>query len=116
MRKSVDPSMMLDRIVYNLLKEKFGFDAAGIKANITLFDIAQKEFDLFDFLQHIAPKALRANSPQGYVINAIKKNLGEHHGVIIQDNIILRDKKLEKKSKPGKGEIKSLSDIFAEDQ
>ena len=115
-RKSVDPSMMLDRIVYNLLKEKFGFDAAGIKANITLFDIAQKEFDLFDFLQHIAPKALRANSPQGYVINAIKKNLGEHHGVIIQDNIILRDKKLEKKSKPGKGEIKSLSDIFAEDQ
>ena len=71
---------------------------------------------MFDFLQHIAPKALRANSPQGYVINAIKKNLGEHHGVIIQDNIILRDKKLEKKSKPGKGEIKSLSDIFAEEQ
>ena len=54
--------------------------------------------------------------PEATVINAIKKNLGEHYGVIIQDNIILRDKKLEKKSKPGKGEIKSLSDIFAEEQ
>ena len=115
-RKAVDPSMMLDRIVYNLLKEKFGFDPAGIKANITLFDIAQKEFDLFDFLQHIAPKASRANSPQGYVINAIKKNLSEHYGVVIQDNIILRDKKLEKKPKTGRGEIKSLSDIFADEQ
>lgn len=113
-RKSVDPSMMFDRELYNMLKNKFGFDVAGIRTNISLLDIAQKEFDLLTFLDNIAPNALRANNPQGYVINAIRKHLSEHCGVIIQDNIILRDKTLEKKVKPVKGEPKSLSDILGD--
>ena len=115
-RKSVDPSMMLDREVTDLLRNKFEFDWSGIKANISLFDIASKEFDLYSFLQQIAPKALRAVKPQGYVINAIKKHLSEHHGILIEDGIILQDKNIAKKATVTKKEPTSLKDIFGVDE
>lgn len=115
-RKSVDPSMMLDREVSDLLRNKLGFDWQGIKANISLFDIASKEFDLFQFLQQIAPKALRAVNPQGYVINALKKHLNERHGILIESGIILQDKNIAKKATVTKKEPTSLKDIFGVDE
>ena len=87
-----------------------------LRANISLFDIASKEFDLYAFLQQIAPKALRAVKPQGYVINAIKKHLSEHHGILIEDGIILQDKKIAKKATVTKKEPTSLKDIFGVDE
>lgn len=111
-RKSVDPSMMFDREVTDLLRNKFGFDWAGIKANVSLFDIALKEFDLYTFLQKVAPKALRAVNPQGYVINAIKKHLKEDYGILIDGGTILRDKKLAKTPGGMTKEPTSLKDIF----
>ncbi len=115
-RKSVNPSMMFDREVNQLLINKFGFEWSGIKANITLFDIAQKEFDLFEFLTKIAPSALRAANPQGYVVNSIKKHLKEYHGVIIDDGMVMKDKVLAKKSSTIKQEPTSLKDIFSIDE
>ena len=115
-RKSVDPSMMIDRLVSDILRNKLGFDWAGIKANISLFDIAQKEFDLFAFLNQVTPKALRAVNPQGYVINAIKKHLSENHGIVIEGGIILQDKKIAKKATVTKKEPTSLKDIFGVDE
>ena len=91
-RKQVDPSLLLDRELYQMLKNKFYFDAQGIKANITLFDIAQKECDdILDFLQDIAPAALRAANVQGYVINSIRKHLKEKLGIVIDGTMVLRD-------------------------
>jgi hypothetical protein len=74
-----------------MLKNKFYFDSQGIKANITLFDTAQKECDILEFLDSIAPAALRAANVQGYVINAVRKHLKERFGIIIDGNMVLRD-------------------------
>ena len=110
-RKMVDPSMILDRELTQVLLNKFGFDWAGIKANITLFDTAYREFDLLSFLDRIAPGALRAQSPQGYVINSVKKHLKEQYGIIFEDNMVLRTKPKDVKPVVSK-EPKSLKDIF----
>lgn len=91
MRKQVDPSIMLDYQFYQMLKNKFEFDAQGIKANITLFDTAQKECDILEFLDGIAPAALRAANVQGYVVNAIRKHLKERFGIVIDGSMVLRD-------------------------
>ena len=91
-RKMVDPSLLLDRELYMMLKNKFYFDVQGIKANITLFDTAQKECDdILDFLDGIAPAALRAANVQGYVINSIRKHLKEKLGIVIDGTMVLRD-------------------------
>lgn len=91
-RKQVDPSMLLDREFYMMLKNKFEFDSQGIRANITLFDTAQRECeDILDFLDEIAPAALRAGNIQGYVVGAIRKHLKEKKGIVIDGNMVLRD-------------------------
>ena len=90
-RKQVDPSMLFDYEFYMMLKNKFDFDPQGIKANITLFDTAQKECDILEFMDSIAPAALRAANIQGYVINAIRKHLKEKFGIIIDGSMVLRD-------------------------
>ena len=90
-RKQVDPSMLLDYEFYQMLKNKFYFDGPGIRANITLFDTAQKECDILEFLDSIAPAALRAANVQGYVINAVRKHLREKFGIIIDGSMVLRD-------------------------
>lgn len=118
-RKDVAPSMMLGREVTDILRNKFGFDNAGIKANISLLDIASRQFDLYDFLQQIAPNALRAANPQGYVINAIRKNLNKNHGIIIENGVILQSKKTtdkETKAAMTTREPTSLRDIFDADE
>ena len=90
-RKQVDPSMLLDYELYQMLKNKFDFDSQGIRANITLFDVAQKECDILTFLDGIAPTALRAANIQGYVINAIRRHLKEKCGIVIDGSMVLRD-------------------------
>ena len=114
-RKMVDPSMMLDRELYMMLKNKFYFDAQGIKANITLFDTAQRECDILDFLDGIAPAALRAANVQGYVINAIRKHLREKFGIIIDGSMVLRDPSSvvpNQETRSSRSEPASLKDIL----
>ncbi len=91
-RKMADPSMVLDRELFQMLQNKFYFDTHGIRANITLFDIAQKECDdLLDFLGAIAPSALRAGNIQGYVVNSVRNHLKERYGIVIDGTMVLRD-------------------------
>ena len=114
-RKMVDPSMMLDRELYMMLKNKFYFDTQGIKANITLFDTAQRECDILDFLDGIAPAALRAANVQGYVVSAIRKHLQEKFGIIIDGSIVLRDPSSvvpNQGTRPSRTEPASLKDIL----
>ena len=114
-RKMGDPSMMLDRELYMMLKNKFYFDAQGIKANITLFDTAQRECDILDFLDGIAPAALRAANVQGYVINAIRKHLREKFGIIIDGSMVLRDPSSvvpNQETRSSRSEPASLKDIL----
>jgi len=115
LRKMVGPSSILDRDIMSLLKNKFEFDSKGINANITLFDLAQKNFDLYEFLQKIAPNALHADNVQGYVINSIKKILKDKYGVVIEGQMVLKGKSpLEAKApKANKGEFLSLKDIIS---
>jgi len=114
-RKMVDQSLLLEKETLDLLNNKFGFDQAGVKANISLFDIAQKEIDLFGFLQSIAPAALRAANVQGYVVNALKKHLSEKCGIVIDGSMILRGKSKTDTSTSSKSGVKSLKDILSPD-
>ena len=114
-RKQVDPSMLLDYEFYMMLKNKFDFDPQGIKANITLFDTAQKECDILEFMDSIAPAALRAANIQGYVINAIRKHLKEKFGIIIDGSMVLRDPSSvvpNRDKRPTLSEPSSLKDIL----
>ena len=114
-RKQVDPSMLLDRELYQLLKNKFDFDSQGIRANITLFDTAQRECDLLSFLDGIAPAALRAANIQGYVINAIRRHLKEKFGIVIDGSMVLRDPSTVvpgREDRPSMKEPASLKDIL----
>lgn len=105
LRKMVSPSAMLDRETIDYLKYSFGFDAIGIKANISLFDTANKHFDLLSFLRKIAPYAMRADNPQGYVVQAVKKQLAENHQVYFRDGVVITGPK--KSDEP-----KSLSEVL----
>jgi len=114
-RKMVDPSMMLEHEYYMMLKNKFEFDTQGIRANITLLDLAQRECDILSFLDSIAPAALRAANVQGYVINAIRKHLKERYGVVVEGGIVLRDSSSvvpNQGTRPAKKEPSSLKDIL----
>ena len=115
-RKQVDPSMLLDRELYMMLKNKFEFDSQGIRANITLFDTAQKECDdILDFLDSIAPAALRAGNIQGYVVGAVRKHLKEKLGIVIDGNMVLRDSSSvvpNQESRSGRKEPTSLKEII----
>ena len=115
-RKQVDPSMLLDRELYMMLKNKFYFDVQGIRANITLFDIAQKECDdILEFLDEIAPSALRAGNVQGYVINSIRRHLKEKLGIVIDGTMVLRDPSSvvpNQGRRPARKEPTSLSDVL----
>lgn len=116
LRRQVDLMYMLDPRVKDVLRNKFQFDDKGIKANITILDNAYKEFDLFEFLCDIAPKALRANNVQGYVISAIKTRLKEEYGVMVDGRVVLRSKapKLARFNNVVRKEPMSISDVFKE--
>ena len=108
--------MLLDRELYMMLKNKFYFDVQGIRANITLFDIAQKECDdILEFLDEIAPSALRAGNVQGYVINSIRRHLKEKLGIVIDGTMVLRDPSSvvpNQGRRPARKEPTSLSDVL----
>lgn len=65
----------LDRIVVNYLKENFGFTDKGIRNNIDLLKVAQRDLDLMLFLSGIRVKARDKKNPQGWTLGAIKKAL-----------------------------------------
>lgn len=114
-RKQVDPSILLDWELYDMLRHKFDFDTQGIRANITLFDTAQKECaDILEFLDSIAPAALRASNVQGYVVNAVRKHLKEKLGIVIDGSLVLRDSSSVVPNRDGRPstEATSLKDII----
>lgn len=90
LRKSISPKFLLGESLYNILTQKFGFDYAGLVANASLLDIANKELFLEDLLRQIAPAALRADNPQGYVINSIRKCLREDAHVVVDEGVLVR--------------------------
>ena len=115
-RKMVDQSLLLDRELYLMLKNKFEFDPAGIKANISLFDIAQKNFDVVMFLEKVAPYALRADNPQGYVVGSLRKELKDHYGISIDGEMVIYDKTFTPKKSPDRDGPRTLADIFGVDE
>ena len=111
-RKMVDPSMMLDHDLYHYLQYKLDFDQSGIKANISLFDVASHEFDLLSFLDRIAPSANRADNPQGYVIAAIRNHLKDEYGIIFEGNMVLRGRERSEKKPALRTDVKSIREIL----
>ena len=76
------PVSVLGKEVYNLLLTKFDFTVQGIKNNLVLFATAAKAgLDLEGFLYEIAPSAVRAVNPPGYVVSSIERRLKERYGV-----------------------------------
>ena len=88
----ISPSSLLPKPIIDRLVKNLGFSMAEIKANLVLFNLAKKTFELEDFLIGITPKAGRAVNPQGYVVNAIKTHLKEKYGVTFRKNEILSHK------------------------
>ena len=84
--RPVSPNMLLSIGITDILKNKFGFTTRSINANKTLLHTADRNFDLADFLTAIAPNALRASNPQGYVIASIKKHLSEDYDIDFSDD------------------------------
>jgi plasmid replication initiation protein len=77
LQKQVQPSWDLEKNVLECLKTAFLFSSAEIKQNMDLFKRAQFEMDDFmAFMSQVKPRANRADNPKGYLINAIRKELG----------------------------------------
>lgn len=77
----------LGRENYDLLVNKFEFSPKGLKNNIELFYLVRKSgMDLGWFLNLIAPNALRAENPQGYVISSIRAFLTEQYGYLFDSH------------------------------
>lgn len=114
LRNRIDPSLVLSPEAYNLLKNKFGFDFVGIKANMQLFETAERYLDLPGFLYKLAPGALRANNVQGYVVNALRKNLKEVFGVTIEGATVIQGETLKRKNliQGNSSQPKSLGDLL----
>lgn len=82
--REVSPGMVLGRELTDILKNKYGFDYGGIKANLPLFDTAVKQMGengYLDWMDGIAPAALRSGNPAGYLINATRKMLTEKYHI-----------------------------------
>ena len=86
------PTDFLGRHIIDRLVKQLGFSMAEIKANLVLFNTARKHFDLEQFLIEIGPKANRANNPQGYVVNSIKRHLKEACGIIVRKDGMVTQK------------------------
>lgn len=114
LRKRVDPSLVLTPESKQLLRTKFGFDFAGIKANLQLFQTAEQYSDLPEFLYKIAPAALRAGNVQGYVVNALKKHLKEDFGITFVGATMVQGETYKRKSlvQGGSSKPTSLGDLI----
>ena len=78
-----NPVSLLPKVIIDRLVKGLGFSMAEIKANVLLFETAYRNCDLEQLLIDVAPRANRANNPQGYVVNSIKRHLKERHGIVI---------------------------------
>lgn len=65
----------LSRNSIDYLKNGFGFSEKEIKQQKGLFERAEKEIDLVDFLSRVKFKASEAANSKGYVINSLKNEL-----------------------------------------
>lgn len=82
--REVSPVMLLGKELTDLLKNKFDFNYGGIRANLPLFETAVKQMGTngyLNWIDGIAPAALRTDSPAGYLINATKKMLREKYNI-----------------------------------
>jgi len=87
LRASGNVVNILGRELYDTLMKKFEFTAKGIDNNKLTFITAQEAgMDILDFLDSIAPYALHATNPPGYVINCIDKCLKTKYGVVKTPN------------------------------
>lgn len=77
LEKTVSLGHDIDYIVLKYLKETYFFSDQELKNNRTLFIEASKKMDLMLFAAEIKRKAEEKNSPKGYLINAIKKQLAQ---------------------------------------
>lgn len=75
LHKKMALSWIIDRNTKDYLQTNFGYTSAELKQNIDVLERASKLFSIIDFCAKIKPKALRANNPKGYVINALKKEI-----------------------------------------
>jgi plasmid replication initiation protein len=89
----------LDKIIINYLKENYIFSEEEIKNNRELFTAAQnkKDFDLLYFLSEQKRNAASKKNPKGWIVNAIKKQIGEIESV-----------KTEKKSKSKQLDLENM--------
>ena len=75
-KKQVSLYWDLDKITIQYLKENYLFTDTEIKNNLTVFKDAQNEIDFMYFLSENRIKAEKKGNPKGWIINAIKKQLG----------------------------------------
>jgi len=73
LQKKVSLSWDLPKNVVDYLKHNFEFTTDGVKNNLSLFKQAHEQIDLISFLAGMKGKARTSNSPQGYIIGALKK-------------------------------------------
>lgn len=84
LRRQISPSKYLSQESLELLKYKFDFKTKEIQHNGKLFEYAEDALNLPSFLRQIAPRALRAKRPKGYVINSIKKELQKKAHIVVE--------------------------------
>lgn len=76
LQKQLSISWILDKNTKDYLKYNFEFTDKEIKQNLSLFERANKELDLVEFASKIKIKIRNISNPKGYLINAIKRELG----------------------------------------
>jgi len=75
LQKKTSLSWDLNKTITDYLTLNFGFSKDGVRNNIDLLKNAANSLNLIEFLAKIKRKANDASSTQGYVINAIRKEL-----------------------------------------
>lgn len=78
LKKSTSLSWIMDNLHRNYLMQEYFFTEAEIKNNIELFETSMKskDFDLLYFLSENKRTASTKKNPKGWIIGAIKKQLG----------------------------------------
>lgn len=82
-RKNISPSSVLCKESFEYLRNTLEFSNKEIINNFQLFDTAEKNLELPEFLHKIGPRALRVKNPKGYVIKAIRKELKESAHIVL---------------------------------
>lgn len=77
LQKKVSLSWYMDKNIKEYLIHNFDFTTTEIKQNTALFEVACNELDLINFMSKIKTRLRTSDvkNPQGYLINAIRKEL-----------------------------------------